>query len=800
VLLGLALAGIVSATFAASSSRFSADPRARARSIERVEQVDAARGVGETEEEERATFAPEILRERYEQRSSGGPIPFDGLIRAKEQIDLMRVGQRDAGIWSNWEPLGPGNIGGRIRAILVHPTTTTRMWVGGVSGGIWRSDNSGVSWFPLNDFLPTLAVTSLVLDPTNPNVMYAATGEGSARTPNPNTTVVPGAGIFRTTNGGATWTQLASTSNSEFSYVNRLERHPTTANTLYAVTEDGGSTFAVRRTTDGGANWTTLLTPGAPPADIDLQPGNPNRILVGCRSGNGAFGEVWLSTDGGVEWDEQTTDLIPGSGKLPDSTARCETAWGTGNYIYVSMNRGLDANGNGGEIWRTTDLGASWGKRSSIGLNYLSAGDYANALWVDPTWNEYVVCGGLDLYRSTNGGTSFTRISAWAEYHNGGSATSAHADHHEILHHPGYNGGSNRIVFFGNDGGIQKVDDIDLVTQTTGWTNLANGLAITQFYGGAAAADGSVIVGGAQDNDKLRYRPADGVNGWFQLQTGDGGYCAVDPTDPDNLVAGGTSIWRTTNGGSNWSQIRAPISGSPKCSAISIKPGNSNEIWVGYTDGVISCTTNAGSNWTNVHTGVPDRWIMDIEASPHFLNEAIVVLGGYNADNVWITGNGGTSWAQRTGTAPDALPALQVNTTSYHPTDVDWIYIGSDLGIFASEDFGVTWNATPAYDNNDGPANVEVDDLFWYEDMLVAATYGRGMFQTRPLPTVYVDLGNAGTEDGTLAHPYDTVGEGIDASGNGTTLSIRTATYLEGATVFDRAGVVVATDGTVVVR
>ncbi|MCA9729567.1 MAG: hypothetical protein KC729_17905, partial [Candidatus Eisenbacteria bacterium] len=144
--------------------------------------------------------------------------------------------------------------------------------------------------------------------------------------------------------------------------------------------------------------------------------------------------------------------------------------------------------------------------------------------------------------------------------------------------------------------------------------------------------------------------------------------------------------------------------------------------------------------------------------------------------------------------------ALQVNTISYHPTNPNWIYIGTDLGIFASEDFGAHWNVTPRYAGNDGPAYVEVSDLFWYGDNLVAATYGRGMYRSRPLDMIYVDWANGGTENGSQAHPYNTVGEGIAAGGNGTDLSIKAGTYTEGSLLFDRRGTTTATNGAVVIR
>lgn len=277
----------------------------------------------------------------------------------------------------------------------------------------------------------------------------------------------------------------------------------------------------------------------------------------------------------------------------------------------------------------------------------------------------------------------------------------------------------------------------------------------------------------------------------------------IDPNNANTLYAGGIRIWKSTDKAANWNQSRSFLTGLPFCTALGVKPGNSNEVWAGYSDGTVSRSTNGGGSWSNVDggaPGLPDRWVMDIAVSPHFANEAIVTFSGFQSDNVWVTVNGGTNWLRRTGADPDTLPELQVNTVTYHPTNQDWIYIGTDLGVMASEDFGLHWNVAPHYPENDGPANVEVDDLFWYEDMLVAATYGRGMFLSRPLDVVYVDWANGGVEDGSAGNPYNTVGEGIAATGNGTTLSLRSGTYTEGTNTFDRIGPIVVTGGTVVVR
>jgi hypothetical protein len=163
-----------------------------------------------------------------------------------------------------------------------------------------------------------------------------------------------------------------------------------------------------------------------------------------------------------------------------------------------------------------------------------------------------------------------------------------------------------------------------------------------------------------------------------------------------------------------------------------------------------------------------------------------VSIGGYVSDSIWYTPDGGLNWHQRTGSGASALPAANVNTITLHPQNSDWVYVGTDLGIFVSEDKGLTWNTTPRFPNqnpfpSDGPVNVEVDHLFWLDDeFLLAATHGRGMFRTRLLVIVHVDWRNeGGLEIGTLDHPYGTVTEGFIAAGNGSTISIALGDYDE---------------------
>jgi hypothetical protein len=776
---------------------------------------------------------------RRQRLDSDGQIPYGALLRAKEQLQAKAKGSivvepQDAGIWS-WQWLGPGNIGGRLRAILVDPTNPSVMWVGTAGGGIWRTTNGGTGiggpgWTPVSDFLPALAVVTLAMDPTNPQRMYAGTGELEGSNAS-----IAGAGVFKSIDGGVTWTQMPFTATPDFDFVSRLDHHPTQANELLAGTRTG-----VYRSVNGANTWTPILIPdfGEPVRDVKYNPSNPSVIAAGTTS------DFYLSVDSGTTWHRQTTGAL---NKMPLHAGRCEIAFARTNSNMIAVSAGLVDDGNdlSDVIWRSMDGGTTWSP-----WLLTNADPWSNALWISPTNANVVVWGGFgDLRRTIDGGLSSAWISAWQGYTAG---TSAHGDEHVVVPALGYNGTTNKTVFVGNDGGIQKATDITTASPNSGWTNLAHGLGITQFFGGAAAPDGSVILGGTQDNGMLVLHSGAGTEGWTNPVWGDAGYAAVDPSnparifcagpwlniarsdnggqsfvqktagltetgdkalagflaplvmDPNNpavLYAGGRHIWRTANAGDLWAQLPGLDPPSGVCTAIDVAQSSTLAIWVGFDNGLLFYSINGGTTWTPRTLPVGNRFITDIAINPYAYNEVIVTVGGYSTDTVWLTNTSGASWFQRTGAAPHDLPAIQVNTVRYHPLQPNWIYVGTDIGVFASEDKGVSWRITPAYGGNDGPNNAEVDELFWQgTSYLMAATHGRGMYRCKPLPIVYVDQSYVGLEDGSEFRPYNTVTEAVATYGPGALVSIKMATYTEAAITIGKRGTVRATNGKVIIR
>jgi photosystem II stability/assembly factor-like uncharacterized protein len=708
-----------------------------------------------------------------------GKIPDNALLKAVAQKAQMQtdarawpgsggteggLGSKTAGIDSaSWTWLGPGNVGGRIRAIVINPTNTSTIWVGGVAGGVWKSFNGGASWSPLNDFMANLAVASLVLDPTNPNVIYAGTGEGFS-----NADSIRGAGIFKSLDGGTSWLQLPLTATSSFYTVNRLAISPVNNLVLLAATGTG-----IWRSTDGGATWSQRYSTRAV-LDIAFHPTDGSQAIA-SGSTYALTGMALYSADGGQTWNTATG--LPTSGRVEIAYAPSSPT-----TVYAS------ANNNSGEVYRSTDGGLTYTLRST-GRNYLSSqGWYDNCVWVDPTNPNILVVGGTDLWRSTDGGATLTDI--------GGYSGGIHPDQHGIVSVPGFNGTTIRTVFIGNDGGFFRATDIYTVSPGSGWTTLNNNLGITQFYGAAGNASSGTIVGGTQDNGTLRDASGGGTSGWTSMFGGDGGECAADQTDPNyfygeyvylqihrssnaglsssyiwntpngigdaglpdpepepqpegeidpdssanfiapfildpnnanTMLAGGSNLWRSVNvkaASPSWANIKPGANGS-FISAIAMAPGNSDIIWVGHNNGDVYSTANgtaANPTWARQDLGtpnLPNRACTRLAIDPSNFNRVYATFGGYSPDNVYRTTDGGATWSNLAA----SLPSAPARSLVLAPFNNNYLYVGTDVGVFASADGGATWSP-----GNDGAANVAVDELFWMGNYLVMATHGRGLF------------------------------------------------------------------------
>jgi photosystem II stability/assembly factor-like uncharacterized protein len=619
--------------------------------------------------------------------------------------------------------------------------------------------------------MASLVVSCLVLDPTNPNVLYAGTGEGFY-----NIDAMRGFGIFRSKNGGDTWEQLQNTLGDEFRWINRM-----------AFSSDGKVLLvATRNGLFSSTDFEHFNAAGTPVdgelLDVNWSPTDPQKCVASGRGGRAFYSE-----DGGSTW--KAAEGLP---NLTGIDGRVEVAYARANpsVVYACVDQ------NKGDIYRSLDGGKKYTLRSTVGhLGYPdypdSQGWYGNAIWAgdihDP---NLVIVGGIDIHRSTDGGAVFNKISDWTK-----APASPHSDHHAIVSHASYDGVANKTVYFCNDGGVYAAPDVTTATGASGWKQLNNGLVITQFYGGAGNPTTKQTVAGAQDNGTVLYTPATLGGQWREISGGDGGFCAadpvapvffgeyinlqisrsdngaaskdvfagitdagsdlalfiapfiLDPNDSNTMLAGGSSLFRSNNVKQDpptWSSIKAPLTvtiGSDqvnvRISAIAMAKGNSKVIWVGHEilptgpdqvspeSGAVFLTTNGDTAmpvWSRVDNGLPKRHCNRVVPDPADPSKiAYAMFGGYEPDNLWTTKDSGQTWTKL---GADQLPAVPVYDLAFHPDNPNILIIANETGVFLSNDRGANWAP-----GNKGPTNCAVFQLYWMNRSLVAVTHGRGIFR-----------------------------------------------------------------------
>ncbi len=755
------------------------------------------------------------------------------------EMDVLKAKKshlKDGGL-SKWEDLGPGNYAGRTRAIAVDPRNTNTLWVGGVSGGLWKSTNTGNSWTPKGLSIANFSITSILIDPDYPDTMFVSTGEGitafganavSEDIPYQST---PGGGVFRSFDGGNSWERVPGISDfqlsSFFLWVNKIVFEPGDPSIFYAVTSDKnidgvGSRGSIYKFENYGASYTYLQDFSLGGAlDIEIDPINTTRIYVGYEEG------LVKSNLLGNDLDFTNQNGVSG---FPSDPGRVEIAIdpSTNTTVYAlcegdTINYGkLYKSTNGGLNWTDMNLSVEVFKSGSGG----NQGWYDNTIWVDPVDPDVVIIGGISIFRSTDGGSSFTQISSPNDYYNG---TSAHADCHIAVAASNYSS-TARVLYFGTDGGICRATNISNTSLTSGWQiKNGNSLNTTQFYAFDVAGTSTdiEIIGGAQDNGTL-LSIDDGLN-WSHELGGDGGYCAISRQDPDIKWASKQNgrIYATFSGsffffdslvaspnfiapiaifpndgtkllagdqkltqydydlGSNVRKDVSPTGSRTfvKISAIDIAPDGSKVV-VGYTNGEVWIGTPGVTwDWGTGFAANFFRPISSISINPNNYNKIAVSTGGYFDNNVHISNDNGVSWTERS----SGIPSLHINKLLWHYSEPGWIYAGTDLGVYASEDNGENWNVSPHFDLNDGPVFTEVTDMKWGPDLqsldgpnLYIATYGRGIWKTKTgaRPNIYFDYLNPSTQNvGTVADPYRTIEDGAETQANGQTWHIGANDY-----------------------
>lgn len=551
---------------------------------------------------------------------------------------------------ATWDYLGPSNVGGRTRAILFDPlfASNQTMYAGGVAGGVFKSTDAGSSWNPTGTAtLTNLAVSTMAMSPSDSQTILVGTGEGYF-----NIDAVRGNGIFKTTDGGTTWAQIAATNNSNFYYVNRIVYSGANAGYVYAATGSG-----LWQSTDSGATWTRILNPGLTGGCMDVVVRNDqagDEAVTSCGEFN--QGKVFHNAAAKTtpsSWTEVLNSSNIGSGIARTSLA---IAPNDQSYVYALSSR-VQPNYALRSVYRSTDGGANFtamhtysgsGAASSAGDLLLSGtftacgtdaptsytqGWYDQHIAVDPTNRDHLFTSGVQLFRSLDGGATWGSLDV---AYGGG----IHPDEHVIAFPPDYDGTSHKSAYAGNDGGVYRIDDTTATPTTSlsalcnqfdasntfSFTELNSGYAVTQFYYGAVYPNNTTYFGGTQDNGTNRGSDGGGVN-WSSIFGGDGGDVAVDPGNTNVLYVEttGNSIRKSTNGGSSFASAHSGISDGffQFIAPFTMDPTNAANLWTGGN--FIWRTTNAAGGWSQASTSLGSSvGVSALAVSPTNSNHVLV--------------------------------------------------------------------------------------------------------------------------------------------------------------------------------
>jgi photosystem II stability/assembly factor-like uncharacterized protein len=631
-----------------------------------------------------------------------------------------------------WTQHGPLNVGGRVNSIAVHPTDGRTLWIGAADGGVWKSSNRGDSWTSMMDGENSIAMGAIAVAPSNPNILYAGTGEHTS-----NIDAYLGTGVLRSIDGGETWKLAGLSTVGAFS---RILVHPTNPDIVIAgATKNGGGLY---RSADGGKTWSKESTIKSV-TDLTMNPQNPNEIWIGTSSQG-----IFHSTDGGVTATASNTGL--GVSGFTLRRVSVQVSQSNPSILFALIDE-LKSNVQYSRIYKSSNSGTSWTNVfNGSGANHFmnDQGWYNNVIAVNPNDPNIVLAGGVTIVRTTNGGTNWSSV--------GG----VHADQHAMAFDP-----SNPSVFYaGCDGGMYRS-----TSTGAGFSVINTGLAITQFYAMAIdQQDGNRSYGGTQDNGTL----SNTSDTYGDIAGGDGGYVAVDhsnpnilygetqngflwkkdlssnsltsimdgidqtteadppwmapiaidPVDPNVLYSGRQRVYKTFDGGTFWAPANENLIG--KVSAIAVSRADHDVVWAGTETGAVHVSTDGGGSWTDrsYAPGLVNRWITDFAPSNTEKGTCYVSVSGFLAAHILKTTNFGETWTD----VSYGLPDIPVNALVIDPENAQTIFAGTDIGVFVTDDGGATWITF-----NDGMPRVGVVDMEISRTgrKLIAATHGRSMWE-----------------------------------------------------------------------
>ncbi len=742
-----------------------------------------------------------------------GKVHSERLIEARKIRDRL-LSKRAAIAGINWSERGPDNVGGRTRGLMYDPNDSAngyrKVWAGGVGGGLWYTNDitaGTTNWTQVDDFWDNIAISALAHDPSNTQIFYVGTGEGYF-----NADAIQGNGIWKTTNGGSTWTQLASIGESGvFDYVQDIV--VTSSGTVLAAVREAGfgstSTFSggIYRSTNGGGTWTKITNTDMQTRGADLEIAANGDIYACMGIGGTVTGKIMKSTNDGVSW----TNVTP-TGSTTQRRIELATAPSNSQVLYaVAANGGTVAwfkkSTNGGTSWSDITIPPYLEQNcTNSGTNDFARGQawYDLILTVNPSNENTVYVGGIDVSRSTNGGTSWSTISYWT----GACRDYVHADQHGMMFKPG----SSTEAILGNDGGVYRSANLTAGTPTFDFKS--DNYNVTQFYACAMhpAAGQDYYLAGAQDNGSHQFNVG-GMNSTTEVTGGDGAFCHIDQDNPNVQITSYVynNYFVSTNGGSSFtsrsfnndggfinptdydndantlyggdvantyrrwvlgatgtgtSNTSVTIPGADgEVSAVTADPNTNNRVWFGiaqYWNGSAYTGTaqlmrvdnaNGTPSATNLlPTGMPtSATISSIDVQDGDPDHLLVTVSNYGATSVYESNNGGSSWSAVEGNIPD----MPVRWGIFAPEQPTKALVATELGVWTTDN--LNGGSTVWGPSNSGLANVRVDMLQYRnsDNQVAAATHGRGLFTTN-----YFDVTSLafGTSSSTSTEGYDVNG------------------------------------------
>ncbi|MCL5020109.1 MAG: hypothetical protein M1339_00275, partial [Bacteroidetes bacterium] len=682
---------------------------------------------------------------------------------------------------SSWLSMGPAptstpywnNVAGRMTSIAVDPTDSLVVYAAAAGGGLWKTTDGGSSWTPLTDNFSRLASGAVAVDPNNPSVIYYGTGEL-----NFNIDGYPGTGfLYKSTDGGDSWTQLAMPQNGGLYYTSQIVVAPSNSNYVYA-----SGFWDVYRSTDAGASWTELdLTDGAVD-DIVVSPTNAN--IIYASYGSGFSGDstnygIFESTDAGNTWTKLTNGL-PSSGQI----FRISLAIAPSNpqvlYAAINGNRPTGRSQDTNRVYISQNGGSSWSVLPSVTSTSDFGGGqgwYNNVIAVDPNNPKTVYLGGVDFWKSTDSGNTWSPMTnGYGLYKTG--QTTVHVDQHAIA----FAKGSSTTFYIGNDGGVWKTTNAG-----ASFTDCNSNLQTIQFYDiTASPANQNLTIGGTQDNGtEMNAQPS---TTWNLIFGGDGGYVMIDPSNPNivyteyvngeiqksvnggqtfneitsssnigsgywltpyvmdpvnnNLLYTATDkVYESTNGGTNWASISPVLnpnlpSSSNQVTTMSISPVEGNVLYAGISgyrgaadSAYLYVSTSSGANWTNITGNLPPGTnFCQVTADPTHKGEAYLAVLTYanslQSPHVLRTTDYGQTWVglDSSGNGFANVPTKVIVVDSLN----GYIYAGTYAGVFESTDNGASWSQFGT-----GLPNAVVDGIAiqYSSNLLRIGTHGRGAWQ-----------------------------------------------------------------------